>query len=173
MNNFILFSLMLILACNQQEKKAANQSFDKKEFNDRLILSHHAFLEKEKGRINKYIDSLGLPFENTGTGLRYFIEEKNENGDSLKRGDVAVVNYSLTSIFGDTLYESVEGTSQEFMVDYDQVESGLHEGIKLMRVGEKAMFILPAHLAHGITGDQAAIGSQTTLVYKIHLLGKK
>tara|TARA_R110000868_G_scaffold134104_2_gene345984 strand:- start:295 stop:816 length:522 start_codon:yes stop_codon:yes gene_type:complete len=173
MHSFILFSLLLVISCSRQEKNKNLQSIDKKEFNDRLILSHQAFLEKEKGRIDYYIDSLGFPFEKTGTGLRYYIEEKNEGGDSLKIGDVAVIDYKLTSIYGDSLYETVEGLAQEFMVGYDQVESGLHEGIQFMHVGERAIFILPAHLAHGITGDQAAIRSQTTLVYKVHLLAKK
>lgn len=173
MPNSLFAILLLFLACNRQERKTDIQHLEKKEFENRLILSHRSFLEKEKERINHYVDSLALPFESTGTGLRYFIEKENEKGDSLKKGDVVVIDYVLTSIYGDTLYQSIEDYPQEFMVDYDQVESGLHEGIKLMRVGERAIFIIPAHLAHGITGDQAAIKSQTTLVYKIHLLAKK
>ena len=113
-----------------------------------------------------------MPFSRTGTGLQFYIYQKS-NGDSIKSKNVAFIAYTLTSLEGDTLYKSPEGKLQEFMVDYDNVESGLHEGIKKMRVGEKALFILPAHLAHGISGDNAAIPSQTTLLYNVHLVGKK
>ena len=71
------------------------------------------------------------------------------------------------------LYKTDTERSEHFAVDFDDVESGLHEGVKYMSVGDKAIFILPAHLAHGITGDQAAIPPQSTLVYDLHLLAKR
>ena len=113
-----------------------------------------------------------MSFEATGTGLRYHIYQTT-SGDSIASKDFAIITYTLTSIEGDTLYQSPKGKFQEFIVDYDIVESGLHEGIKKMRVGEKAFFILPTHLAHGISGDNAAIPSQTTLLYNVHLVAKR
>ncbi|MFT6166809.1 MAG: FKBP-type peptidyl-prolyl cis-trans isomerase [Vicingaceae bacterium] len=160
-----------VVACADEPKKVLPFE-DSKDYKTTMILSHQEFLKKEKSRIKIFIDSLGLPFEATGTGLRYYIYQTNQ-GDSIQSKDFAFIIYVLTSLEGDTLYQSPHGKLQEFIVDYDNVESGLHEGIKRMRVGEKAYFILPAHLAHGISGDNAAISSQTTLVYNIHLVAKK
>ena len=55
----------------------------------------------------------------------------------------------------------------------DNVETGLHEGIKYMKVGEKAKMILPSHLAHGLIGDSKKIPPRSTIVYDIELLDLK
>jgi FKBP-type peptidyl-prolyl cis-trans isomerase len=39
-----------------------------------------------------------------------------------------------------------------------------------MHVGDKAKFILPSHLAHGIMGDNDKIPPLTPVVYNIELL---
>lgn len=163
----------LLLSCNSGNEKSKKLNFDsKEEFENTLILSHQAFLKKEQQRIKAFIDSTQLDFNRSGTGLRYWIDG-NEREDTLKSGDIAVISYSLQLLNGDSLYKSPKGKTQEFAVDYDNVESGLHEGIKYMSVGDSAIFIIPAHLAHGITGDQAAIPSQATLVYFLKLIAKK
>lgn len=176
-NHFIILAVTslswIVFQSCQPEKKKESVFANKKDYQDKMILSHQVFLEKEKKRIEHFIDSLKLKFEKTGTGLRYFIEEENEEGDSIVSGDIVFISYTLESIYGDSLYQSPEGMAQEFAVDYDNVENGLHEGVKYMRIGERAILILPTHLAHGITGDQAAIGTQTTLIYRLKLLGKR
>ncbi|MBL4709782.1 MAG: FKBP-type peptidyl-prolyl cis-trans isomerase [Flavobacteriales bacterium] len=165
--------LIVLFACEEKKKKQLDLLFESKaDYEKTMILSHKEFLKKEKVKIQKFVDSTKLEFKKTGTGLQYHIYQPSL-GDSIKTKEIAFIAYCLTSIAGDTLYESPAGKLQEFMVDYDVVETGLHEGIKKMRVGEKAYLILPAHLAHGITGDQAAIPSQTTLVYDIHLVAKR
>lgn len=173
MIKFLAFLLVcLTLSCVQKEKKKAFPYETKREYEQAMIQSHQQFLQKEKLKIKKFTDSSGLEFIKTGTGLQYHIFDSTD-GEVLKSGDLAMVKYLLTTIEGDTVYQSPNNKLQEFAVDYDNVESGLHEGIKFMRTGERALLILPAHLAHGITGDQAAISTQTTLVYDIYLAGKR
>lgn len=175
-NNFVVSFLALLgiflIACDGKPK--ASLPFENgQEYKETMIVSHQEFLKKEKERIEEYIATSEHNFNKTGTGLRIAVYESSDKGDSVKTGDLVLINYLLTSIEGDSLYSSPENHPQEFAVDYDNVESGLHEGIKLMKTGDRALLILPAHLAHGITGDQAAISSQTTLVYDIHLEGKR
>jgi FKBP-type peptidyl-prolyl cis-trans isomerase len=47
----------------------------------------------------------------------------------------------------------------------------LHEGIQLLHVGDKAIFILPSHLAHGLLGDEDKIPPHSAVIYDIELLG--
>lgn len=172
-NYSILLSLWMVFACQSEQPKQSNLPFKtKKEYEETIIASHQAFLKKESTKINEYIKDLGIDFTKTGTGLRYAITASS-SGDSVKRGDVVMIKYVLTSIEGDSLYHTKEGQLQEFTVDYEDIESGLHEGIKKMKVGEEAILILPVHLGHGMTGDQAAIPSQTTLVYQLQLVAKR
>lgn len=137
-----------------------------------MIESHKLFLEKEKGRIRAYLDSSNYHYVRSGSGLYYAVYEKGGT-DTVESGQNALIAYTLNIMNGDTISQTKEGEYFEFTVDFDQVESGLHEGIKLMAVGDRASFILPAHLAHGITGDQAKIPSQATLVYDVQLLARK
>ena len=151
MHNLILTILVcLFCSCENDPKKKEVSFKNEKDFETTMILSHKDFLKKEKEKIRVFKDSLGLQFISTGTGLQYHIYDSSE-GDSLKTGELAILSYDLTSITGDSLYNSPEGKLQEFVVDYDNVESGLHEGIKKLKVGERAYLILPAHLAHGIS----------------------
>jgi len=171
---FIVITIYLF-ACNGDKAKQQPNPLpfkNKKEYKQTMILSHQKFLEKEKKEIQRYIDSLGLEFNSSGTGLRYHIIDQGK-GEQINKGDIAIVKYKLSLINGKLLYETKEGESQEFLVDFDDVEQGLHEGIKALNIGGKAIYILPAHLAHGITGDQKNIPPQSTIVYNLELLGKK
>ena len=166
----VVFLLVQFSCVNEEKKKLPFEN--KKEYESLMIRSHKAFLEKEKQKIDEYIEHSDLKFTKTGTGLRYCIYQKR-NGDSLNTGDIAVIKYTLRLLDGDTLYETNASEVQEFAVDFDEVERGVHEGIKLMKVGESAQFILPAHLAHGVTGDQHAIPTQSTIVYDLTLVAKR
>jgi len=50
------------------------------------------------------------------------------------------------------------------------VESGLEEGVLLMRVGDKALMLMPPHLAHGLTGDGDCIQRRAIILYDIELV---
>lgn len=169
-----IFSLIISLhvSCESEITEEKVPFDSKQDYEETIIASHQVFLKKEKERINHFIDSTQLSFEKTGTGLQYVIT-KSSNGDTFNTGDIAVVRYQLESIRGELFYETRKELAHEFAVDFDEVETGLHEAIKFIKVGEEAIVILPAHLAHGITGDQAAIKSQTTLVYYLTVVGKK
>jgi FKBP-type peptidyl-prolyl cis-trans isomerase len=56
------------------------------------------------------------------------------------------------------------------MIGKDNIESGLHEALQLMRIGDKMRFILPSHLAHGLIGDQTKIPPRASVIYEIELL---
>lgn len=170
---FLCFVFMQFSFCSQKKQDKQELRFkSKKEYENVMIQSHRVFLDHEKARIQQFIDSTGKEFDSTGTGLRYHIY-KHGKGDTLKIGDVAIIKYKLSLLDGTEVYQTDKKRLQEFTVDYDNVESGLNEGIKYMNIGDQAIMILPAHLAFGVTGDQAKIPPQSTLVYDLKLVSKK
>jgi FKBP-type peptidyl-prolyl cis-trans isomerase len=72
---------------------------------------------------------------------------------------------------GTSCYKTNSDEFEEFVIDKSDIESGVQEGIKKMRVGDKAKLIIPSHLAHGLIGDMDKIPPLTVIVVDIHLIG--
>lgn len=104
----------------------------------------------------------------TGTGLQYWIYE-NGSGDSAVSGRVAMVNFKISLLDGTTCYETEKDELEKFIVDHSEIETGVQEGIKKMRVGDKAKFVMPSHLAHGLVGDMNKIPPLNPIVVDIYL----
>jgi FKBP-type peptidyl-prolyl cis-trans isomerase len=108
--------------------------------------------------------------KSSGSGLRYWIDGKGY-GIMPEAGDRVSLLYTVTLLTGDTIYSSdQDGGPLTFRAGRAEVISGLEEGILLMKEGDQAKFIIPSHLAYGLTGDQEKIRDKVTLVYDIKLL---
>lgn len=105
----------------------------------------------------------------TGTGLRYAIY-KHGDGEIAVSGLNALVNFKITLLDGSLCYSSDSSGAETFLIDRSDVESGLQEGIKYMHVGDKAIFIIPSHLAHGLIGDRDKIPPLQTVIFDIELV---
>lgn len=105
----------------------------------------------------------------TGSGLQYYIYKKSEL-PLAKVGQIAQVEYTISLLDGTICYKTNSDEFEEFKIDKADIESGVQEGVKLMRKGEKAKFIIPSHLAHGLTGDMNKIPPLTVIVVDFHLL---
>jgi FKBP-type peptidyl-prolyl cis-trans isomerase len=129
--------------------------------------------EEEELQIKLYLaHHTELKMTRTGTGLRYFIYE-NGNGPNAEIGKVAQVSLVVKLMNGKKCYETKKNGMDEFEIDRSNIESGIQEAMKLMRVGDKAKLIIPLHLAHGISGDQDKIPPLSTLLVDVKFLGLK
>lgn len=159
----ILFCL-LSFSCKNEEKKAPVEVPPK----EVLIQKHQNRIQTEEDRINAYIKRRNWSMLETGSGLRYRIVEKG-SGPSAKEGMRAFVNYKISLLNGSLCYASTE-EPESFIIGHDAVESGLHEGIQYLNEGDKAVLIMPPHLAHGLIGDRDKIPANASLVFEIDLL---
>jgi FKBP-type peptidyl-prolyl cis-trans isomerase FkpA len=161
----LIFFLLLLFSC-KEEKKDKPISWTKED----SIEMNTEWNEDEEFYIEKYLKRRpNWDMEETGTGLRYMIHERG-NGDSAVRGLRAKVDYSVSLLTDEVLYSSKETGPTSFKIDHSSVESGLQEGIKRMRVGDKAIFIIPSHLAHGLVGDMNKVPPLETIVMDIHFI---
>lgn len=170
-NILILLTALLMMQCNQKTKHPM-QGASPEEIREQLMESSRNSAQQEDQLIDRFIAANKLSMIKTGTGLRYQITLADTSGaDLIFAEQIVRVNYRVSLLSGKTCYSSEkDGGSREFTVDKDDVESGLHEGIKLLRKGEHAIFILPSHLAHGFTGDQQCIPGNSPIVYDIEVL---
>ncbi|MDA9267163.1 FKBP-type peptidyl-prolyl cis-trans isomerase [Salibacteraceae bacterium] len=109
----------------------------------------------------------------TGTGLRYMVYEGKGEGEKAKDGQIATLDYKVSLMDGVEVYSSKEDGPRSFMIGQDNVETGLHEAVTYLKLGDKAHVILPSHLAHGLTGDNNKIPPRSTVIYNLELIGLK
>lgn len=162
---FLLTSACSRTETQQKEEKPVNIKEKLKDVNKRMVRT-------ESGQIDDFIARYGWDMQKTGTGLRYMIYKKGD-GEKAAVGKIAVINYSVSLLSGVVCYSSDSQGPKEFLIGRGGVESGIEEGILFLRTGDKAKFILPSHLAFGLTGDGDKIPAKTVLVYDVELLKLK
>ena len=132
---------------------------------------NQVFAEEENDEIDFFLEThQDWKMTKTGTGLRHFVYHKSGSTDTAKYEDVVTVDFEISLLDGTICYTSEENGPEEFMVEKTDIESGLHEGIKFMCKGDRAKFILPSHMAHGLIGDEDKIPPLTPVIYDIELL---
>lgn len=167
----ILFLLFISCASEYNEQKPLSNE-EIKEATERIFNVNKAQVKKEKAEIEDYIKRKKLNVETSGTGLRYMITKSSE-GKQAQAEMQATIEYRVELLDGTLCYSSEEQGPRTFIIDHDNVESGIHEGVKLLREGEHAIFILPSHLAFGLTGNHDKVPPATPLAYSIDLIQLK
>ncbi|UKN01887.1 FKBP-type peptidyl-prolyl cis-trans isomerase [Paracrocinitomix mangrovi] len=138
---------------------------------DESINMHNTFAGEENQEIEDFLSHRpDWKAKETGTGLRYFVYYKSENNDTARAGDFVTVDFEITLLDGTFCYSSEEKGAESFVVEKTDLEYGLHEGIKFMCTGDKAKFILPSHMAHGLIGDKDKIPPLMPTIYDITLV---
>ena len=168
----MIFCTLYLVSCDQPHQKKIIE-IDGKKLKEDIIKVNKPVVVMEQDEINAYIKSHGYNMQSTGTGLRYFLISQNPKGKKIEAKNIVTVNYKVWLLDGTLCYSSDKKGPKTFAVGADNVESGVHEGVKLMREGEKALFILPAHLAFNLIGDRDKIPPKSAVVYEIEVLEVK
>ena len=170
---FLLSSFFLFLASCTDKPKQKPIEVDAKKLKEDIVNINKPAVVMEQDEINAYIKAHGYVMQSTGTGLRYMFIKNNNKGKKIKVRDEIKVNYKVWLLDGTLCYSSDKKGPKIFAVGADNVESGVHEGVQLMKEGEKALFILPSHLAAGLIGDRAQIPPKSAVVYQIEVIEVK
>jgi len=167
-----LLFLMLICSCSGSQNREKNKSRSGEIPLETYINVNRALVEREQAKIKEYIDEKNLDMQQTGTGLWYQVHEPGQGSD-IKKGQVVTLDYQIRLMDGTVCYDSDELGPKEFLVGRGGVESGLEEGVLLLKEGTKASFIMPPHLAHGLVGDDDRIPSRAIILYEVDVVDVK
>jgi FKBP-type peptidyl-prolyl cis-trans isomerase FkpA len=163
----ILLFCIFSLSCRQGQRKITGKDYRQ---NRKSLIEINRFLvKKDSARIADYVKKMDLDMTETKTGLWYMIYETG-SGKKADEGLYATINYKVELLDGTQCYSSDSLGPKRFKIGRGSVESGLQEGILLLREGDKAKFILPPHLAHGLVGDENRIPARSIIVYDVELL---
>jgi len=137
----------------------------------------------ETEQVDEYVKAnfTGFPVKKTVSGLNYVLTKMSASGDTAKTGKTATVAYT-----GKFLYQYKSADSNGFPIYTDKfdagslslvigggaVVAGFEEAVKLMKVGDKGIFIFPSSLGYGTAG-RSTIPGYTPLLFEIEVTGVK
>ncbi|MEI6853503.1 MAG: FKBP-type peptidyl-prolyl cis-trans isomerase [Bacteroidota bacterium] len=163
----LIITMLLFSFCGNKPKK--DLTIQPEQFKNDLEKVNKTLVQKENEDIEDYIARHEWKMKSTGTGLRYNIYYKGK-GASPKSNNKVVIRFVVNLINGIECYNSKTDGLKQIELGKAEVESGLEEGIMLMKVGDKAKLIIPSHLAFGLLGDENKIPKRATLIYDVELI---
>jgi FKBP-type peptidyl-prolyl cis-trans isomerase len=161
-----------LISCREKKNPDNSNLYSPGQVTEKLVEANKAAILAENKQINNLISRSGWKTIETGTGLRYEILEKGK-GEHTSVGKIVLFEFEVKLITGEIIYSSDKSGLKEFKIGSGGVESGLEEGILLLRVGDKTRFIIPSYLAHGLSGDQDLIPAKATLIYTVKIIDLK
>ncbi|MBU2928938.1 gliding motility-associated peptidyl-prolyl isomerase GldI [Winogradskyella psychrotolerans] len=101
------------------------------------------------------------------SGFWYYYQTKIES-DTIQPqfGDVIHFTFDVSNIEGDEIYAE---TNKTYIMDKEELFTGLREGLKLLKPTETATFIFPSQKAYGYYGDEGKVGTNVPLICEVTL----
>ena len=130
-------------------------------------------LQEEKNKAEAELDKVASGFDKTNSGLRYKILKKGD-GNKATKGNTVSVHYEGSLTNGQVFDSSYQRNQPiDFQLGIGQVIPGWDEGISLLKVGDKARFVIPSELGYGSAGAGGVIPPNATLVFDVELMEVK
>jgi peptidyl-prolyl cis-trans isomerase A (cyclophilin A) len=119
------------------------------------------------------MEKLAAGFEKTESGLRYQFIQKGD-GKQAQAGKTVSVHYEGSLENGKVFDSSYPRKKPiEFKLGIGQVIEGWDEGIALLKVGDKARFVIPSDLGYGPAGAGGVIPPNAILIFDVELMDVK
>lgn len=170
---FVTGFLVFLCACNPTTTETEANSYNHEKVKQQFVKANQQVVVKESDEMDFYQKSHNMTFIKTTSGIRYFVYKPSQKGDSIKTDDVIRINYTLSLLDGTECYSSKTDGVREFKVGMGDIENGLHKAVLFLKSGDKALIMIPSHLAHGLLGDSKKVPPQSPIVYDIEVLSVK
>ena len=168
-NTYFIIILTFALLAPSCGRRTNNPSSSGTPGKNELISVNTYLVEKDRERIVGYINRRNLQMKETPSGLWYMISEEGK-GEFFNDKDKITFDYECTLLDGTICYTSESLGPKSIILGTTAIEPGLNEGLRMLKPGGKALFILPPFLAWGLHGDDNKIPPRAVVVYKINVL---
>lgn len=167
---FFIFMILALTNCKGPEPrrpvevKSGSFFTESVERNKALLAEEEKIIQKiiEQDTINDYVAS--------PNGFWYYFESKNDTASySPRANDQILFSYNLISLENDTIYSAEELGPTSYVVDKEQLFTGLQNAVKLLKINERATFLFPSLQTYGYHGDGDKIGPRTPVKSTIEL----
>jgi FKBP-type peptidyl-prolyl cis-trans isomerase FkpA len=164
----LIFIFSFVSCRNEKVPGVAENKPGKEEMAD----LNRYLVEKDREIIENYIERKKLTMTESQTGLWYSVRNEG-TGEYLKDYDRIVMNYECSLLDGTVCYSSSDLGPKEVILGKTDIEPGMNEGLRLLKPGGEALFILPPFLAYGLVGDGKKIPPRTVIVYTVRITEEK
>ncbi|NRB58571.1 MAG: gliding motility-associated peptidyl-prolyl isomerase GldI [Winogradskyella sp.] len=167
-NLLILFLFALILLGCKSPEARLPESVQSGSFLKESAERNRKLNEKERQRIQQIIkDNPEKNYIASESGFWYYYNTKIDN-DTLKPkfGDLIDFQFNVLDLDGNLIYPT---KSKSYVMDKQELFTGLREGLKLMKPEESITFIFPSQKAFGYYGDDDKIGTNVPLICEVTL----
>ena len=141
------------------------------------VAAFNSFNQKTQNRIDaqkakqaKELHKVSAGFKQMDSGLRYQIIQEG-TGQQPVAGQTVSVHYKGQLLDG-TVFDSSYKRQKplDFVLGQGQVIPGWDEGVSLLKVGDKARFVIPSDLAYGSRGAGGVIPPNAALIFDVELV---
>ena len=171
-NRIIMYLVVCLTLSCYQENARYPIDHAKKSFFNISAERNKLLLAREEIMIKKALEKENsLSFMLSEKGFFYAYMKKSSYNKLLpKKGDRVVFKYKIEDLEKKIIYGYKELGIVEYYVDEENLLPALREGIRLMKSGEKILFLFPSYLCYGYQGDGQKIGNNQPLRFTIERL---
>ena len=168
---FVVIVLLILVSCANPKPRRPIMSTGTMDMTKSINLNKQLYNQEiayfkaliQQDTSHTYIDS------KHGFWYTYLIKKSS---DSIfpEKGDEVMFSYDVKDIYGRQIYTQEELGTKTYLVDQQDFMQGIQEGVKLMKVDEKVLFLLPSLKAYGVYGDGKKITTNTPLIVSVELI---
>ena len=127
-------------------------------------------IEAQMAKQVEELEKASAGFQQTASGLRYQIIQEG-TGEQATAGKTVSVHYKGQLLDGKVFDSSYKRQQPiDFVLGLGQVIPGWDEGVSLLKVGDKARFVIPSDLAYGSRGAGGVIPPDAALLFDVELV---
>ena len=133
---------------------------------EQFVRVNRYMFRRHQDHIAAFVERVGWDADTTGSGLWIVIGEPGD-GRAVEEGSRVTYTFTSTLLDGTPCYEATEREPKRVVIGKGGIESGVEEGLRHLREGASATFLIPPHLAHGNFGDRDRIPGNSVLIYMV------
>ena len=158
--------IALLFSCSENEPRYA-VNHNKKSVEKPSILKK--IISEQNKKIDKYLSkNSDYNYINSKRGFWYFYNTKNDSNDkSPEFGDSIIFDYSIADLNNNIIYDYEAIGEQSYIMEKQQIITGIREALKILKKGEIATFVFPSYIAYGMYGDLNKIPPNTAIICTI------
>jgi FKBP-type peptidyl-prolyl cis-trans isomerase len=136
---------------------------------EELVKANQYMHQRHQDHMAAFVERVGWKANVTPTGL-WIIHDIQGNGSPIVENSRVTFSFESTLLDGTPCYMASANKPKVITIGKGGVESGVEQGMTLLREGSEAVFLIPPHLGHGNFGDRDRIPGNSVLIYSLKVM---